>query len=251
MLAQEWKVKLYILHILDTKDEKGLEIKTKDIEAQIHEELPKSKTEVEILVAAGEIADSITEIASQRGCGLIVTGVARYDSVGDIFLGNPVDQLVQYARHPVLIVKQRPMRNYKNIIIATDFSDCSLYALNTAADLFPYPTLHLVHAYQPPSQTWLKSEQGVSDVPSEQQRLMDRFLAKTAISDTVFDRLNASIEEGDLAQVLLDRIDKTKSDLVVLGAHGRSGFTQATIGHNAKTILGCARQDVLLVREPK
>jgi len=251
MLTMEWKVKLYILHVTDPNKMEGLGINEEDIEAQIRTELPKGRVDVEILTAAGQVADTIAEIATQKDCGLIVTGVARYDSVGDIFLGNPVDQLVQYAEQPVLIVKQKPIRSYNNIVIATDFSDGSLFALNTAAELFPDNNLHLVHAYHEPYESWLKSEGFKLDIKSEEQTLMDRFLAKPGIDEAIFQRLNASIEKGDLGQVLQNKIEQTKSELVVLGTHGRSGFSAATIGSKAKSILGWAKQDVLLVHGRK
>ncbi|MEJ6594515.1 universal stress protein [Parasphingorhabdus sp.] len=60
-----------------------------------------------------------------------------------------------------------------------------------------------------------------------------RFLAKPQISDTIFERLNGSVEKGDLGPVLTRKITNTKSDLVVLGTHGRSVFTRATLGSNA------------------
>ena len=189
MLAMEWKVKLYILHVTDPNKMEGLGINEEDIEAQIRTELPKGRVDVEILTAAGQVADTIAEIATQKDCGLIVTGVARYDSVGDIFLGNPVDQLVQYAEQPVLIVKQKPIRSYNNIVIATDFSDGSLFALNTAAELFPDNNLHLVHAYHEPYESWLKSEGFKLDIKSEEQTLMDRFLAKPGIDEAIFNGL--------------------------------------------------------------
>lgn len=249
MLAKDWRVKLYVLHVTEPKTGKGLGINTREIVHQIREELPITKVDIEILVKSGPVPDAIAETAKAQRCGLIVTGVARYNSLGDIFLGTAVDYLIRHTRAPVLVVKRKPMRMYKNILIATDFSDCSLHALNSAAVMFPDPTLHLVHAFHPPYQAWLKSDQTTGNVHCEEQRLMDRFLAKTAISDNVFDRLNASIEEGDLGQVLFSKIDKTKSDLVVLGTHGRSGFAHATMGSNAQAILGWAKQDVLMVRE--
>lgn len=249
MLARERNVKLYILHILNPGKMEGLGIKAREIEAQIRAELPKGKVDVEVLTAVGPVADRIAEIAAQKGCGLIVTGVARYDSVGDIFLGNPVDQLVQHARQPVLIVKQKPMKPYRNVVVATDFSGCSLFALNQAAELLPDTSLHLVHASHEPYESWLKSDDVMTGVLSEEQALMDRFLAKRVIDDKTFERLNASIERGELGQVLQDKIAKTKSDLVVLGAHGRSGFSAATIGSKAKAILGFVKQDILIVRE--
>ncbi len=250
-LAQEWKVKLILLHVLDPARPEDPLNTSLDIETRMRVELPPTKGEVKILVKEGMIADTIDEVAQQEGCGVIVTGVARYDSLGDILLGHPVDRLIRHAKVPVLIVKRKPLNSYKNIVIATDFSDCSMEALNTAAELFPEPALHLVHAYHIPYQTWLKSDQVKIEVKAEEQDLMDRFLAKHIIDDKTFKRLNASIEEGNLGTVLLNKIEQTNAELLVLGTHGRSGFASATIGSNAKTILGWAEEDVLMVRGSK
>lgn len=251
MLAKQWKVKLNILHVLDPIQAKEVGIKSRSIETQIREELPEGDVVVEIVVRAGLVANTILEVAKRKGCGLIVVGVARYDSIGDIFLGNPVDQLVQSAHIPVLIVKRKPLKPYKNIVVATDFSDCSLFALNKAAELFSDPILHLVHAHHESHESWLKSEVVKTETKSEEQALMDRFLAKRAITDETFDRLNASIETGEFATIVMSKIEKTRSDLIVLGAHGRSGFSAASIGSKAKNILGWAKQDILLVSEPR
>lgn len=80
---------------------------------------------------------------------------------------------------------------------------------------------------------------------------MTRFLARRDISDTVFDRVNGSIEKGDLGAVLYRKIEATKSDLVVLGTHGRGALSRATLGSNAQHVLGWVGQDVLMVRERK
>ena len=78
------------------------------------------------MVKTGDIVATIIETAQDKKCDLIVTGVARYNSIGDILLGGPVDQLIRNAPVPVLVVKRRPQEAYKNILIATDFSECSL-----------------------------------------------------------------------------------------------------------------------------
>ena len=251
MLAQEWRTKLILLHILEPDQVKNPAIKMRNIEEKIARELPKTKVDVEILVKAGDIATTIIETAKTKKCRLIVTGVARYNSIGDILLGGPVDHLIRNAPLPVLVVKRRPKHAYKNILIATDFSDCSLQALNAAAELFPDPKLHLVHAYNEPYSAWLSSDQVAQDVKSEEQAALTHFLAKRAISDAVFDRLNGSIEKGDLSSVLFRKIAATKSDLVVLGIHGRGAFSRATLGSNAQHVLGWVGEDVLMVREQK
>ena len=251
MLAKEWNTKLILLHILDPARAKDAATNIREIEKQIADELPRNKVDIEILVKIGDIAATIIETAQDRKCDLIVTGVARYNSIGDILLGGPVDQLIRNAPVPVLVVKRRPQKAYKNILIATDFSECSLQALNAAAELFPDPRLHLVHAYHEPYSAWLSSDQVAQDVKSEEQTSLTRFLARRDISDTVFDRVNGSIEKGDLGAVLYRKIEATKSDLVVLGTHGRGALSRATLGSNAQHVLGWVGQDVLMVRERK
>jgi nucleotide-binding universal stress UspA family protein len=251
MIAKQWNTKLILLHILDPVRAKDPATNIREIETQIADELPQHKVEVEILVKTGDVAATIIETAKSKKCDLIVTGVARYNSIGDALLGGPVDQLIRKASVPVLVVKRRPKNAYKNILIATDFSNCSLQALNAAAELFPDPKLHLVHAYHEPYSAWLSSDQVAQDVKSEEQTSLTRFLAQPSLSEAVLGRLNGSIEKGDLGAVLYRKIAATKSDLVVLGTHGRGALSRATLGSNAQHVLGWVGQDVLMVRERK
>jgi len=247
MLAQEWRTKLILLHILEPGQAQDPTINIRDIEAKIGQELPKTRVTVEILVKVGDVAATIIESAKTRKCNLIITGVARYNSIGDIILGGPVDQLISNAPVPVLMVKRRPQHAYKNILVATDFSDCSLQALNTAAELFPDSRLHLVHAYHEPHSAWLSSDQVAQDVKAKEQAALARFLARPQISDTIFERLNGSVEKGDLGPVLARKIAATKSDLVVLGTHGRGVFSRSTLGSNAQHVPGWVGEDILMV----
>ncbi len=251
ILAQEWKAKLILLHIADPGKGEDSARRLRDIEEKIARDLPETSVDIEVRVKSGDIAGTIIETAEAEKCDLIVTGVARYNSIGDILLGGPVDQLIRNASVPVLIVKRRPRQSYRNLLIATDFSDCSMQALLTAADLFPEPRLHLVHAYHDPYGAWLGSDQVADDMKSDEQKELARFLAKQAISDSVFDRLNASIDKGDLSTVLYRKIEATQSDLIVLGTHGRSALARAALGSNAQHVLGWAEQDVLMVRDRK
>jgi nucleotide-binding universal stress UspA family protein len=247
MLAQEWRTKLILLHILEPGQATDSTTNIGAIEAKIAQELPRTKVNVEIVVRVGDIAATIIETARTRTCDLIITGVARYNSIGDLILGGPVDQLIRNAPVPVLMVKCRPRHAYKNILVATDFSDCSLQALNTAAELFPDSRLHLVHAYHEPHSAWLSSDQVTQDVKAKEQAALARFLAKPQIADTIFERMNGSVEKGDLGPVLARKISATKSDLVVLGTHGRSGFSRATLGSNVQHVLGWVGEDILTV----
>ncbi|WP_109354454.1 universal stress protein [Sphingorhabdus sp. EL138] len=249
MLAKSWKTRLIVVHVLDPKQAKKKGLVPKEARIQLEEELPETDVDVEFIIEMGNVGELVIETARRERCGMIVTGVAHYDGFSDVFLGSPVDHIVRHADVPVLIIKRKPVKPYRSIMIATDFSDCSMTALNTAAELFPEIPLHLVHAYNVPYSGWLKSDQVAQDIGSEEAKLMERFLAQTTIDNATFKRLKASNEKGELGVVLFKKIKELKSDLVVLGTHGKSGFMRASMGNNARVLLGWLKQDVMMVRD--
>ncbi len=250
-LAKIWGTRLIVVHVLDPKQAKKKALVPKEARVQLEEELPETDVDVQFIIEMGNIGELVIETARRERCGLIVTGVAHYDGFSDIFLGSPVDYIVRHADIPVLIIKRKPVKPYSSILIATDFSDCSMTALNTAAELFPEVPLHLVHAYNVPYSGWLKSDQVATDIGSEEAKSMERFLAQTTIDNATFKRLEASNEKGELGVVLFNKIKEVKSDLVVLGTHGKSGFMRASMGNNARVLLGWLKQDVMMVRDPR
>lgn len=251
MLAKIWDTRLIVVHVLDPKQAKKKALVPKEARVQLEEELPETDVDVQFIIEMGNIGELVIETAKRERCGLIVTGVAHYDGFSDIFLGSPVDYIVRHADIPVLIIKRKPVKPYGSILIATDFSDCSMTALNAAAQLFPEVPLHLVHAYNVPYSGWLKSDQVAMDIGSEEAKSMERFLAQTTIDNATFKRLEASNEKGELGVVLFNKIKEVKSDLVVLGTHGKSGFMRASMGNNARVLLGWLKQDVMMVRDPR
>lgn len=251
MLAKIWRTRLIVVHVLDPKQAKKKGLVPKEARVQLEEELPETDVDVQFIIEMGNVGELVIETAKRERCGLIVTGVAHYDGFGDVFLGSPVDHIVRHADAPVLIIKRKPVKPYGSIMIATDFSDCSMIALNAAAEMFPEVPLHLVHAYNVPYSGWLKSDQVAKDIGSEEAKLMERFLAQTTIDNATFKRLEASNENGELGVVLFQKIKEVKSDLVVLGTHGKSGFMRASMGNNARVLLGWLKQDVMMVRDPQ
>ena len=191
----------------------------------------------------------IVQAAASAGCGLIVTGVARFNHVGDFLIGTAVDRVIRHATAPVLVVKQRPHGPYPSILVATDYSSCSRQALLTAAALFPDAALHLVHAYHVPYEGWLRSDEVKQEVTREAQEELDAFVQDPAIPETVRARISARLGYGEPHTVVWDAADDVGAILVVFGTHGRSGFIPAVIGSMAETLLRYVPCDTLVVRE--
>lgn len=243
-LAEEKQGKLVIAHVL----EKGAKA-DEDILNKLRADLPESAANAELIVRAGSAPKTLAAIAAERGSDLIVTGVARYNCIGDYFLGTAVDHIIRNAERPVLIVRRRPVAPYRRLVVATDLSDCSHAALLAAVALFPDADITLVHAFHVPYEGWINSPDVKADVRAEAQEELNDFLNRIDSIDLT--RVDARLIEGETGTVVLQELSRTGADLLVMGTHGRSGFAHATIGSQAEGILPIVNTDVLMVREYK
>ncbi len=198
---------------------------------------------------------SATDRRSRLICGLqptltIITGVARHNHLGDYFVGTAVDRIIREAAVPVLVVKQRPRADYRNIVVATDFSSCSRHALVTAATMFEQAAIHLVHAFHVPFEAFLSVEENEDAFRAEAQAEFDAFLSDAAVPRSLRERITTDLRYGDTVSVLMGVSQKLGADLVVTGTHGRSGFSKAVFGSRAEAVLKCVASDTMVIREP-
>lgn len=244
LLAKQPGVSLVVLHVpgkspLEPDDEQRLA-------AQIRREFDLPEAGVEIVFEYGSVPDVIAATADERGCSLIVTGVARFNSPRDYLLGTAVDYLVRESPAPVLVVKRRPRQPYQRLLIATDFSSCSADAVRAAAAMFEESQLRLVHSFHAAWQAFLANDTTEPLVRGEAERSMKEFLE--SLPADVRSRLEPVLEEGHLGSVIAEQVESWSADLLVLGSHGRSGIAHATIGDTAAELLNSAPCDVLVVR---
>lgn len=242
-LAEERQASLAIVHVL----EKSAQNDEAEIIPRLRAELPDAAQHADLIVREGSAPKVLAAVAAERASDLIVTGVARYNSIGDYFLGTAVDHIIRNAEQPVLIVRCRAAEPYRRLLVATDLSDCSRAALMAAAALFPDAAITMVHAFHVPYEGWLKSDDVKTNVREEVQQELDAFLA--GIDRSVQTRLDTHLVEGETGSVVLQELSRTNADLLVLGTHGRSGFAHATIGSHAEALLALVNVDVLMVRE--
>jgi len=251
LLTREWNGHLLIGHVLE-KGTKGAERPT--IEEMTHilrGDLPETAAQAELIVKSGSPPSVLAALAKDSGSDIIVTGVARYNSWGDYFLGTAVDYIIRHAEVPVLVVRKRPLQPYSQMLVATDFSDCALHALVDAARLFPDIPITLIHAWHVPFEAFLNSESVHQDLRHNSLSDMTNFLGNAAIDSVTRARISAVVEEGELGTVISHHIKTAGGDLLVLGTHGRSGFVHATIGSRASDLLNSALADVLIVRDDR
>lgn len=243
-LAGELGARLAIVHVLARGDADDA-----DLAARLRADLPPGAVEAELVLRRGSVPKTLAAVAAERGSDLIVTGVARYNGIGDYLLGTAVDHIVRNAGVPVLVVRRRTYRPYRHLLVATDFSDCARSALLVAGRLFPEALITLVHALHLPYEGRFGSEELSGEMQVAAHEGMQRFLAHPEIAP-LGERIDIVIEEGTVEHVVLGRLASVGADLLVLGANGYSGFVHATIGSHAEALLAAADTDVLMVRFP-
>ncbi len=148
-------------------------------------------------------------------------------------------------------VEQRriPRVAYKNILLATDFSDASQRALPYAAALARRysANIALVHALgkEPRIPVPLEPVPYELDLP-----LIEAELAMGKVADRLDEEhveYHALVEHGGVWEVLSSVIESEHDDLIVLGTHGRGGITKFVLGSVAEEVLRLAPCPVLTV----
>lgn len=116
--------------------------------------------------------------------------------------------------------------------------------------------IHVLHTYDvpamvPPHAVLLGGELDASSVEHAQrftsQRLAD-FLTKLSFKPG--DTLQASVELGPAAATVVELATREKSDLIVMGTHGRTGWSRALLGSTAEHVLRSAPCPVLTIKSP-
>ncbi|MFF7059478.1 MAG: universal stress protein [Achromobacter spanius] len=257
-LARELGTQLIVLHVMESHattarlttpvwrrlstDHKAL------AERELAEDLAAADVSTEVVVVSGDPLTRIIETADSYGCSLIVTGTARDETLGRLLLGTTVEKLARQARQPVLVVKTRPRKPYRDVLVATDFSDGSRHALRAALQLVPNANLTLFHAYDVPfkgaaapddavTRSFYKgAEQSAREFTANTPELAGRTPPEVVL------------EPGQPETVLSEYSFHHRSDLVVTGTHGRTGILRTAIGSVAERLLESLPSDVLVVR---
>lgn len=145
--------------------------------------------------------------------------------------------------------------NFQTIVVATDFSESSLVALETAYDLALQGghTMYLVHVMEPylvtgdptamlhPSveKTYREAQERLEGLIPE-ERNDDR--AKPLVVKSLV--LPNSSPAQAITQVAADK----DADLIVVGTHGRKGLTRLLMGSTAESLLRRSPCPVLVVK---
>jgi nucleotide-binding universal stress UspA family protein len=145
------------------------------------------------------------------------------------------------------------MKRIHHVLYATDFSATSRRALDTAMALAKSQkaTLTIVHVLAP---IVLVPEQYLDAVTMDRlqkqaRQWSTRQLASVATrAKKAGVRASVLLREGDASDQIVRACRSTKSDLIVMGTHGRRGLQKFFLGSVAERVIATAPCPVVTVR---
>jgi nucleotide-binding universal stress UspA family protein len=216
------------------------------VQAQLNSVLDGPTAEgVDVVLEAGTPHVGLLRQAEQMGAGVIV-----------VWPGSAAAEVVRHAAAAVLVARRSPRGP---VVGASDFSDPSLPALHVAADEARRrgASLHLLHAFdiapfaerRPPAaampylegKSWIALE-GLDELRTLAKRRLDESLHDSGLPG------ETAIVPGSATEVIVGYAESVGAALVVVGTHGRSGFSLLTLGSTASWVIARAPCSVLVVR---
>jgi nucleotide-binding universal stress UspA family protein len=258
-LAQQWQAKLCLLHVTEGDERgnsgpswrRGTSSRELLAERQRRAAARGGAVEVEVLLRRGNPAEVILQTAEDMECDVIVTGIAREETLTRSILGTTVERLVHRAPMPVLVVKNRAERDYDSVVAASDFSPSSAHAFRHALRMFPEARITLLHAYRVPFEGFVSRDANRDEVLALAEGQCAGFLASLDAPKEQLGRIECLLEYGSPDELIGSHVWDKEVDLVVLGTHGMSGVFGILMGSTAERLLRSLPCDVLVVREPR
>ena len=234
---------------------------TKEILGEIK---PSVKTEL----LTGYPAEQISEYAAEHVPDLIVLGAKGRRATLGILLGGVVQQIVEYADDPVLVVRA-PYEGIQRILLVTDGSIHSQRATIYLGQ-FPIPDLaevHVLHVLPPlPSpvliaRSWPAGSETMAPIPTyESEEVLakqaeeEESQGETLVSQTVAELGNYGLEaksvllRGDAATEIIQYANENQIGLIVAGSRGLSQMRRLLLGSLSRKLVHYAGCSVLIVK---
>jgi nucleotide-binding universal stress UspA family protein len=197
-------------------------------------------------------ADGILHYAANWNADLIVMGTLGASESDRYGLGSVAARCARDARCPVLVLRadQKPRLprggRFQKPMVAIDFSRFAVPAIEATAMLTEAEkTIELLHVFFAPGdwQDQKELNEALANARSEQLEKLESLAGRV---DSVPLAVHLRSEAAHVADQILDYVDESGTDLLVLGAHGRESNI-AMLGTVADRVLRASAAPVLML----
>lgn len=229
----------------------------------VHANLKQNGFSLRTEVREGHVADQVNQLAADERADLIVVGSRGLSRLDRFLLGSTSETLLKHA--PCSVLMSRPGSPPKaptsspsdrlRIQLCWDSSPQCRQALQTLVNLpistqvevqivavLPISKAYRMDILQELSAQWQATQQAaVSEVESAAEQL----------KEAGFDLVTTAVRDGeDIAETLLSMAENWNTDIIMLGASGKSAIDRFLIGSVASKVMRHAPCAVWLERQP-
>jgi len=205
-----------------------------------------------VRVEVGEVVDAL--VAAAAHADLVVLGARGGSPLRLPMFGTTAERLIARSSTPALIVRRPCRGGYGKVLVPVDFSDHSTNALRFALKIGSSKNIVVFNACQEPFESTMHYASVGEDVIEEYRR---KAAQEALINMNILRQglgpggrgLDAEVQYGHPASLILAQTRKLSVDLIVMGKHGRSKLEAFFIGSVTRDILANAETDVLVVPE--
>lgn len=146
---------------------------------------------------------------------------------------------------------------YKKILVPIDGSDTAARGLNEALKLArdQSATIRLIHVVNElmviaSYEGTIYSGELVQALRDSGQKVLDNAQQKVSAMGVQVESELLEAHGGQAGNAIVKDAEQCHADIIVLGTHGRRGFSRLVMGSDAEQVVRQARVPVLLVRDP-
>jgi nucleotide-binding universal stress UspA family protein len=207
-------------------------------------------------VLVGALHEEIPRYLEAVGAELLVLGVRGIGGEGT-GAGSFATSSVRRSTRPVLLVHDSAPERFRAVLACVDFSGSAVAVVHHAAEIAARDgaRLDIMHAFDPPWKRLHYRAATPEAAPVFQQQFTaaceSRLEALAAPIRSGAQKLavrTALVEGSSHGRAIVEFAREAGSDLVVLGAHGRSRMLQTFLGTTAERVLRAVPCSMLVVR---
>ena len=257
-LAKAFGSQLTLLHVVEAAHPAIQLYRMQDAESYL-KKLSDWLAEMQVTVArsvvrSGTPAHTIIDVAKEQNADLIVIGAGDQRDSAVFTLGPIAEAVTGHASQPVLAVRPGdPELHFRKILCPVDHSRTSLRGLQNAVRLAQSIVGELFVLSVIPEVSWLTAavETGVLtdariEHASEWTQEFDQFVQKVDFSGVTW---KSELRFGVPHEQIVAAARELGSDLIVVGATGRTGLVQVLLGSTTRRLLRDLPCSLLTVKQ--
>jgi nucleotide-binding universal stress UspA family protein len=221
-------------------------------ERAVEDYSPDFGVDIDFLVVQGEPHEVIPAVARERKADLIAMGTYGRRGIRRMIMGSVTSGVILNSPCDVLVVKnlcEECSGEYRRILVPYDDSELSRKAVSrivniTNSGVSSATILYVIPRYE--EMVGFYRTSAIQERLNEEATRVVLGGEKIAAGEGV--TANTVIEEGNVADKIVETAKGLGSDLIVLGSHGWHGINKSILGSTTERVIAHASVPVLVVR---